>query len=66
MKEINRHRKMEYVTPSSTKYEIQSSSCILAGSVTDTPITFTGEQAITVHEYDKGFDNADGFGTINF
>ena len=55
-----------YISPSTTKYDVQAGSRILAGSVTPAEIKFSGDQAITVKDYDNGFDNAEGFGTISF
>lgn len=55
-----------YVSPSTTKYDVQPHSKILAGSVTGEAITFSGAEAVTVKEYENGFDNAEGFGTISF
>lgn len=66
MKDTNKSRRSEYASPSTTKYEVQPGARILAGSVTGTEITFSGAEAVKVKEYDNGFDNADGFGTISF
>lgn len=66
MQNTNKSKKAEYASPSTTKYEVQSGSRILAGSVTGEVITFSGADAVTVKEYENGFDNADGFGTISF